>query len=43
MFLSFQLYSGFRSAVIGAVKASTKRSMQLGGISDEEIRNKYNL
>mmetsp|Transcript_21236 Transcript_21236/g.29757 ORF Transcript_21236/g.29757 Transcript_21236/m.29757 type:complete len:286 (+) Transcript_21236:183-1040(+) len=34
---------GFRSATISAVKAATKRSMQLGGKSDEEIANKYNL
>lgn len=35
--------SGLRSASINAVKAATRRSMQLGGISDGEIANKYNL
>lgn len=34
---------GFRAATISAVVAATKRSMQLGGTSDEEIANKYNL
>lgn len=34
---------GFRSAAISAVTAATKRSMQLGGIPEDEIRNKYNL
>mmetsp|Transcript_767 Transcript_767/g.1001 ORF Transcript_767/g.1001 Transcript_767/m.1001 type:complete len:285 (+) Transcript_767:159-1013(+) len=34
---------GLRSAVINAVKASTRRSMQLGGISESEIASKYNL
>lgn len=34
---------GFRAAAISAVKAATKRSMQLGGIPEEEIRNKHNL
>jgi pyrroline-5-carboxylate reductase len=34
---------GLRTTVISAVVASSKRSMQLGGISEEEIRYKYNL
>jgi len=34
---------GFRSATISAVTAATKRSMQLGGVSSEDISNKYNL
>jgi len=34
---------GFRSATISAVTASTKRSMQLGGISEEDIRHVHNL
>ena len=34
---------GFRAATISAVTAATKRSMQLGGTSDEEIQNKYGL
>jgi len=34
---------GFRAATISAVTAATKRSMQLGGASDEEIANKYAL
>lgn len=34
---------GLRPAAISAVKAATKRSMQLGGISEEKIKNKYNL
>lgn len=34
---------GFRSAAISAVKAATRRSMQLGGISAEEISHKHNL
>ena len=34
---------GFRAATISAVTAATKRSMQLGGTSDEDIKNKYGL
>lgn len=34
---------GLRPAAIAAVKAATKRSMQLGGVSEENIKNKYNL
>mmetsp|Transcript_1491 Transcript_1491/g.2197 ORF Transcript_1491/g.2197 Transcript_1491/m.2197 type:complete len:282 (-) Transcript_1491:498-1343(-) len=34
---------GMRGAVIGAVLSATKRSMQLGGVSEEDIRHKYNL
>ncbi|GAX14274.1 pyrroline-5-carboxylate reductase [Fistulifera solaris] len=34
---------GFRSATIQAVKAATKRSMQLGHVAETDITNKYNL
>jgi len=34
---------GFRASTISAVTAATKRSMQLGGIPEEDIRHKYNL
>ena len=34
---------GFHAATISAVIASTKRSMQLGGISEEDIRHVHNL
>ena len=34
---------GVRAATIQAVKAATKRSMQMGGVSESEITNKYNL
>lgn len=34
---------GLRATVIAAVKATTKRSMQLGGLSSQEIQDKYNL
>lgn len=34
---------GLRSATINAVKAATRRSFQLGGLSNEEIADKYNL
>mmetsp|Transcript_4095 Transcript_4095/g.8673 ORF Transcript_4095/g.8673 Transcript_4095/m.8673 type:complete len:296 (-) Transcript_4095:263-1150(-) len=34
---------GLRSATISAVRAATKRSMQLGGVSAEDIENKYGL
>lgn len=34
---------GMRATVISAVTAATKRSMQLGGISDENIANKHGL
>ncbi len=33
----------FRATTISAVKAATKRSMQLGGVSKEDIEHKYNL
>mmetsp|Transcript_22942 Transcript_22942/g.33970 ORF Transcript_22942/g.33970 Transcript_22942/m.33970 type:complete len:281 (-) Transcript_22942:149-991(-) len=33
----------FRATTISAVKAATKRSMQLGGISSEDIEHKFNL
>jgi len=39
----FVFSSGLRAATISAVKAATKRSMQLGGISNEEISQKHNL
>lgn len=39
----YNILSGFRSATISAVKAATKRSMQLGGVSEDDITNKYNL
>jgi pyrroline-5-carboxylate reductase len=32
-----------RASVIQAVKAATRRSMQLGGTTEEDIVNKYNL
>lgn len=34
---------GLRGTVMGAVLSATKRSMQLGGISEEDIRHQYNL
>jgi pyrroline-5-carboxylate reductase len=34
---------GFRAATISAVTAATKRSMQLGGKSEDEIRNTHGL
>jgi len=34
---------GFRAATISAVMAATKRSMQLGGIPERDIRYTYNL
>lgn len=43
LFLVACFLSGFRSATISAVKAATKRSMQLGGVPEEDIANKYNL
>jgi hypothetical protein len=33
----------FRATTISAVKAATKRSMQLGGVSPEVIEYKHNL
>ena len=39
----FTFDRGLRAATISAVKAATKRSMQLGGVPPEEIANKYNL
>jgi len=33
----------FRGTTINAVKAATRRSMQLGNIPEEDIRHKYNL
>jgi len=33
----------FRATTISAVKAATKRSMQLGGVSPHDIEHKYNL
>ena len=43
LFLFACILSGFRSATISAIKAATKRSMQLGGVPEEDIANKYNL
>ena len=34
---------GLRPTVISAVCAATRRSLQLGGKSNDEIRDKYNL
>lgn len=34
---------GLRTTVMQAVKSATRRSMQLGGITEEEITTKYNL
>lgn len=34
---------GFRKTTISAVKAATRRSLQLGGVSKEDIESKYNL
>lgn len=34
---------GFRATTISAVTAATKRSYQLGGMSNEDIENKYGL
>ena len=34
---------GMRATVINAVKAAARRSMQLGGVSEEDIISKYNL
>ena len=43
-FLIFcSIYRGFRATAISAVTAATKRSMQLGGISEKDISHKYNL
>jgi len=33
----------FRATTISAVKAATRRSLQLGGVSAEDIEHKYNL
>lgn len=34
---------GMRATVINAVKAASRRSMQLGGVSEQDIISKYNL
>lgn len=34
---------GLRPTVMSAVQAATRRSMQLGGIPEEEIKHTYNL
>jgi len=36
-------YRGLRATTISAVMAATRRSMQLGGIPEKDIVNKYNL
>ncbi len=41
--IMFSNYSGLRSAVISAVTAATKRSMQLGGVPADVISQKHNL
>jgi pyrroline-5-carboxylate reductase len=33
----------FRATTIGAIVAAAKRSMQMDGISEDDIRYKYNL
>lgn len=43
LFSSFHIYRSFRSTVISAVMATTRRSLQLGGVSAEDIQHKYNL
>lgn len=35
--------AGFRAATMGAVMAATRRSLQLGGVSEEDIKTKYAL
>ena len=36
-------HSAMRATVINAVKEATRRSMQLGGMSEKDIVSKYNL
>ena len=39
----FDRFRGLRSTTINAVKAATRRSLQLAGNDEETIKNKYNL
>ena len=34
---------GLRSTVISAVKAATRRSLQLAGVAEDKITHKYNV